>query len=151
MSTNEQQPGGQHPGQQQYPGQQYPTQPYGTPQYPGEQYPGPNQYQDPLYPSYQPFSTPAPVRETGKRVASMILLVIGYVLGSILLLAAMVTLPQQLSDADVESAGEGVGYVIGTFVGFGLVVGPPIVLVILVHLWRRRIVRRENAQVKTLP
>ncbi|MCC3274426.1 hypothetical protein LJ753_00870 [Arthrobacter sp. zg-Y20] len=110
------------------------------PLYPGQQYPG-----------YQPFSAPAPVRETGKRVASMILLVIGYVLGSILLLAAMVTLPEQVSDADVESAGEGFGYVIGTFVGFGLVVGPPIVLVILVHLWRRRIVRRENAQVKTLP
>ena len=130
MSQNQHPPSGPQPqpqggylpgGPGQHPGHPYPGQPSPSQQYPGPAYGTP----------------PVPERQIGKRVLSMALLVISYVLGSL----ALLSLPGAFVSALVseESAGYTVGYMIGSTalpVAFT-------VAIIYLHRWRGRIKREE--------
>ena len=133
----------QYPGQQQYPGADlYP----GQQQYPGAGlYPGQQQYPGQQFPAYGIATAPAaPVRQTGKRIISMILLVVGYAFGGLFLSVTPPLLLDVLAKAGTESAGSTVGGIIGSLFFPGLAT----VLLVCVHRWRGRIKRSELQQGK---
>ncbi|MDM7988993.1 hypothetical protein [Arthrobacter sp. zg-Y877] len=135
-----------YPGAQQNPAQQYPA-------YPGAQqnqpYPGAQQYPAQQYPGAPATGLgygvpPQPGRQTGKRITSMVFLVIGYVVGGLFLLAVPSVLPGVFADAETEGGAYLIGGIIGTFLFPVLSAG----LVVAMHLWRRRIKQDELRKMK---
>lgn len=87
---------------------------------------------------------PQPARQTGKRIISMVFLVIGYVMGGLFLLVV----PSVLSGVFAEAATEGAAAFLGGLVGTFLFPVLFAILVVFMHLWRRRIKQDELRQMK---